>query len=484
MLGTMRSIDHDPKGVGERSFEANLEDLSLIPHEALVAPTSPGESGPPRGTHVLGVAVVVERRPSWNRTGRTRDKPHVDVVGHLLPAERPELFEEEGAVTTVGQASKTKPSRRCTRARRRPACRRARARRPGSPAPRADGRREPSRSCRSPPRKGPVVLTGILQSLSPGELTPGSLHKTGCNHTPAGFITVQAGREREPTHARHRGYRIQVVSEPLASRRRRSARGSAATASPPPPHRRGLPALQRPRRRDGAPPPRPLRQRRVDRRAAKMVRASEEGSATLNGAEGDPWQVAARRVMDAITAFDARAVGRLETAQYRRGHERVRPGLRPGDAPRGRALHAGSLSIAQEHIATQAVGDVVRGMMRLTNPEPATHTVLLGCVADESHTSSRSTAWRCASRRGASRTSTSARARRRRRSPTRCSRSSPRLSGSRSPSPDVAAAQAAVRVRRGLRRHPWFVGAAAASVADAVRRRRRHGDGRRFRRRA
>ena len=48
--------------------------------------------------------------------------------------------------------------------------------------------------------------------------------------------------------------------------------------------------------------------------AAKMVRASVEGSATVHGTDGDVWQVAARRIMDAIAAFDVRAVER-ETAR-------------------------------------------------------------------------------------------------------------------------------------------------------------------------
>jgi DNA-binding transcriptional MerR regulator len=44
--------------------------------------------------------------------------------------------------------------------------------------------------------------------------------------------------------------------------------------------------------------------------AARMVKASEDGAATLMGADGDPYEVAARRILDAIHAFDARSVER------------------------------------------------------------------------------------------------------------------------------------------------------------------------------
>lgn len=121
--------------------------------------------------------------------------------------------------------------------------------------------------------------------------------------------------------------------------------------------------------------------------AAKMVRASEEGSAVLAGTDGDPCQVAARRMVDAITAFDARAVEReAARAQYLGAATTVFDRVFVPVMRRvGELWHTGSLSIAQEHIASQVIGDVVRGMMRLTNPDPASHTVVLACFANEDH---------------------------------------------------------------------------------------------------
>jgi DNA-binding transcriptional MerR regulator len=121
--------------------------------------------------------------------------------------------------------------------------------------------------------------------------------------------------------------------------------------------------------------------------AAKMVRATEEGSAVLAGTDGDPCQVAALRMVDAITAFDARAVEReAARAQYLGAATTVFDRVFVPVMRRvGELWHAGTLSIAQEHIASQVIGDVVRGMMRLTNPDPASHTIVLACFSDEDH---------------------------------------------------------------------------------------------------
>lgn len=121
--------------------------------------------------------------------------------------------------------------------------------------------------------------------------------------------------------------------------------------------------------------------------AARMVKASEDGAATLMGADGDPYEVAARRILDAIQAFDARSVEReVARAQYLGAatavFERV---FSPVMRRVGEMWHRGELSIAQEHIATTAVGDTVRAMVRLTNPDNSTQVVLLACFAEEDH---------------------------------------------------------------------------------------------------
>ena len=121
--------------------------------------------------------------------------------------------------------------------------------------------------------------------------------------------------------------------------------------------------------------------------AARMVKASEDGAATLMGADGDPYEVAVRRLLDALGAFDARSLEReVARAQYLGSattvFERV---FSPVMRRVGEMWHAGTLSVAQEHIATTTVADTVRAMVRLTNPDNATYMVLLACFADEDH---------------------------------------------------------------------------------------------------
>lgn len=121
--------------------------------------------------------------------------------------------------------------------------------------------------------------------------------------------------------------------------------------------------------------------------AARMVKASEDGAATLETADGDPFTVATRRLLDAILAFDTRAVEReVARAQYLGSavsvFERV---FQPVMRRVGELWHEGNLSVAQEHITTTVITDAVRNMVRLTNPEDSSRTVLLGCFADEEH---------------------------------------------------------------------------------------------------
>ncbi|MFO0644851.1 MAG: MerR family transcriptional regulator [Polyangiales bacterium] len=121
--------------------------------------------------------------------------------------------------------------------------------------------------------------------------------------------------------------------------------------------------------------------------AARVVKTSEDGAATLSVADGDPFVVASQRLIDAIMAFDARSIEReVARAQYLGSStavfERVfSPALRRV----GELWHDGELSVAQEHLASSCIGDSVRAMVRLTNPDDATRTVLLGCFAEEDH---------------------------------------------------------------------------------------------------
>jgi MerR family transcriptional regulator, light-induced transcriptional regulator len=121
--------------------------------------------------------------------------------------------------------------------------------------------------------------------------------------------------------------------------------------------------------------------------AARVVKTSEDGAAMLMAPDGDPFVVAAQRLIDAILAFDARSIEReVARAQYlgpsTAVFERV---FSPVMRRVGELWREGQLSVAQEHLASSCIGDTVRAMARLTNPDDATRLVLLACFAEEDH---------------------------------------------------------------------------------------------------
>ena len=47
--------------------------------------------------------------------------------------------------------------------------------------------------------------------------------------------------------------------------------------------------------------------------------------------------------------------------------------------------HAGHLSIAQEHLATEAIGNATRDLLRMVQPDKSAKQILLACIQDELH---------------------------------------------------------------------------------------------------
>ncbi len=121
--------------------------------------------------------------------------------------------------------------------------------------------------------------------------------------------------------------------------------------------------------------------------AARVVKTSEDGAASLSTPDGDPFVVATQRLLDAVMAFDARAIEReVARAQYLGAATAVfEKVFSPAMRRVGDLWHEGKLSVAQEHLASTCLGDTVRAMARLTNPDDATRVVLLACFAEEEH---------------------------------------------------------------------------------------------------
>ena len=121
--------------------------------------------------------------------------------------------------------------------------------------------------------------------------------------------------------------------------------------------------------------------------AAKLVQASPPPRTARADAPADVFEAAVERILAAIEAYDVDLVDTEIARASLHGnaqelYERVVAPLlrRVGDR-----WHDGSLSIAQEHLASERLGTLLRNNLRLIQPKTATKSVLLGCFADEDH---------------------------------------------------------------------------------------------------
>lgn len=118
--------------------------------------------------------------------------------------------------------------------------------------------------------------------------------------------------------------------------------------------------------------------------AARMIVRVEEASNTP--VEGDPYRRACETIMRAIADFDPTDLEQAVRAAMFLGsastvYHRI---FAPTMQAVGDRWHAGTFSIAQEHMATEVLTTVSRDMLSLIDP-PAGPDAVLGCFADEQH---------------------------------------------------------------------------------------------------
>jgi len=121
--------------------------------------------------------------------------------------------------------------------------------------------------------------------------------------------------------------------------------------------------------------------------AAKQVRSTEVEGPFVEPESFDAFEAAQARIVGAVLAFDPELVEREVSRAIYLGSavtvfERV---LSPVMRQVGDLWHEGTVSVAQEHIASGVVGNVVRGLARLVQPAAPSRRVVLGCVEDEEH---------------------------------------------------------------------------------------------------
>lgn len=119
--------------------------------------------------------------------------------------------------------------------------------------------------------------------------------------------------------------------------------------------------------------------------AAKLVLRIEEASNTP--VEGDPYVRACESILRAIVDFNPQALeqavrGAMFLGSASTVYQRV---LAPTMRVVGDRWHEGTVSVAQEHMATEVLGGTARDMLRLLEPPPAAQDVILACFADDEH---------------------------------------------------------------------------------------------------
>lgn len=121
--------------------------------------------------------------------------------------------------------------------------------------------------------------------------------------------------------------------------------------------------------------------------AARMVRDATVAPGAAEGASKDLYGLAAERILEAVRAYDFERV-REETARAAylgpatTVYDRV---FAPVLVTIGELWHEGVLSVAQEHLASAAIGAVTGNVARMVQPTGELPLMLLACFADEDH---------------------------------------------------------------------------------------------------
>lgn len=124
--------------------------------------------------------------------------------------------------------------------------------------------------------------------------------------------------------------------------------------------------------------------------AARTVLA--EGSRTppaeIHDDNDDPFGDAADRIVDAVARFDPEGLEREVNRALGLGSAVTifENTLAPAMREIGNLWHEGTLTVAQEHLASNHIGATVLHLLRLTQPVGSARRAALACFADEDHT--------------------------------------------------------------------------------------------------
>jgi MerR family transcriptional regulator, light-induced transcriptional regulator len=103
--------------------------------------------------------------------------------------------------------------------------------------------------------------------------------------------------------------------------------------------------------------------------------------------EKDPYVVATERIIDAVRRFDPDGLEDEVSKTLTLGpavsiYDRT---IGPALIQIGNLWHAGAVTVAQEHLASNVLGGTLVHLLRLAQPSDAMRRIVLACFADEEH---------------------------------------------------------------------------------------------------
>ena len=123
--------------------------------------------------------------------------------------------------------------------------------------------------------------------------------------------------------------------------------------------------------------------------AARLVLDDVESTPAPNSQTDhhDPFEPTRNALMRAVESFDPRRLERELDRATALGTAAtiVEQVFRPVLVQIGTAWHEGRMTVAQEHLATEAITSVTRRLLSLVQPDGDAPTILLACFADDDH---------------------------------------------------------------------------------------------------
>ncbi len=121
--------------------------------------------------------------------------------------------------------------------------------------------------------------------------------------------------------------------------------------------------------------------------AAEAANESAAGTSGSPIVEKDPYVMAMDRIIDAVRRFDPDGLEEAVSKTLTLGpavsiYDRT---IGPALIQIGELWHAGTVTVAQEHLASNVLGGTLVHLLRLAQPADAARRIVLACFAEEEH---------------------------------------------------------------------------------------------------